>query len=333
MPARKGYRLGRHRGNFCVVWTDAGGTRRRRSLGTDDPEAAKSRYGAFIAAFKAPSPEGPLTCGAIYKAYQDDRRRHGVSGERLAAAWKPLSSRFSALRPAEIAEADCRAYIEARRAEGVGDGTIWTELTSLRAALGFAVRQHWLDAKPYIHVPRKPAGRTRHLTREEARCLTAAAGAPHIALFIRIALATAGRAAAILDLTWDRVDLKRGRIRLDMPSEAEPCQDPGSVPIHDTLRTALETARRRALTAHVIEFGGRRVASVKKGVAAAARRAGIKASPQVLRHTAAVWMAGAGVPMADIAHYLGHDDSRITTRIYARYAPDHLRDAAEALEL
>ena len=49
--------------------------------------------------------------------------------------------------------------------------------------------------------------------------------------------------------------------------------------------------------------------------------------------TAAVWMAEAGVPMADIAHYFGHDDSRITTRIYARYAPDHLRDAAEALEL
>ena len=87
------------------------------------------------------------------------------------------------------------------------------------------------------------------------------------------------------------------------------------------------------MTAHVIEFGGRRVASVKKGIAAAARRAGVKASPQVLRHTAAVWMAEAGVPMSDIAHYLGHDDSRITARIYARYAPDHLRDAAETLEL
>lgn len=333
MPARKGYRLGRHRGTFCVVWTDAEGTRRRRSLGTNDPEDAKTRFGAFSAAFNTAKPEGPLSCGAVYKAYQDDRQRVGVSVERIRDAWKRLHHRFSAVRPADITKSMCLDYIEARRADGVGDGTIWTELTYLRAALGFAVRQQWLTARPYIHVPQKPAPRAHHLTREEARRLVAAAGAPHIELFILVALSTAGRASAILDLTWDRVDFKRGQIQLHAPFKSKTRQDRTTVPVNETLSAALEEAEENALTAHVIEYGGRRVASVKKGIAAAARRAGIKASPQVLRHTAAVWMAESRVPMSEIAQYLGHDDSRITERIYARFSPDHLRAAAKALEL
>lgn len=55
-------------------------------------------------------------------------------------------------------------------------------------------------------------------------------------------------------------------------------------------------------------------------------------SPHVLRHTAAVYMAEAGISMDEIAQYLGHSDSRITASTYARYSPEHLRKAASALE-
>ena len=44
-------------------------------------------------------------------------------------------------------------------------------------------------------------------------------------------------------------------------------------------------------------------------------------------------MAEAGHPMSEIAQYLGHADSRITERVYARYSPSHLRRAADALEI
>jgi len=37
--------------------------------------------------------------------------------------------------------------------------------------------------------------------------------------------------------------------------------------------------------------------------------------------------------MDRIAQYLGHSDSRITERVYARFAPDHLRDEADILDL
>lgn len=36
--------------------------------------------------------------------------------------------------------------------------------------------------------------------------------------------------------------------------------------------------------------------------------------------------------MEEIAQYLGHSDSRITSRVYARYSPDFLREAADLLE-
>jgi len=43
-------------------------------------------------------------------------------------------------------------------------------------------------------------------------------------------------------------------------------------------------------------------------------------------------MAEAGIPMEDIAQYLGHDDVTVTRRVYARFSPDYLRRAASVLE-
>ena len=44
-------------------------------------------------------------------------------------------------------------------------------------------------------------------------------------------------------------------------------------------------------------------------------------------------MAVAGVPMVRISQYLGHSNTSITERTYARFAPDPLADAAAALEI
>jgi integrase len=44
-------------------------------------------------------------------------------------------------------------------------------------------------------------------------------------------------------------------------------------------------------------------------------------------------MAEGGVPMEQIAQYLGHDDVRTTYRVYARFTPGFLQDAARTLDL
>ena len=51
-----------------------------------------------------------------------------------------------------------------------------------------------------------------------------------------------------------------------------------------------------------------------------------------IRHSAAVHMVAAGVPMEKVAQYLGHSNAAIAYSTYARYAPDHLADAAGILD-
>jgi hypothetical protein len=64
------------------------------------------------------------------------------------------------------------------------------------------------------------------------------------------------------------------------------------------------------------------VASVKRAIAAAARRSGVPCSPHVFRHTAAVWMAEADVPMEqDRSVSRPHVDPRHVCATYARFSP------------
>ena len=325
-------KLGKYRGKFCVIYYE-GAQRFRHSLGTTDRALAKTRLAAFLTDLNSQARDTPVTVGEIYAAYVEDRACEGKSTTRMKDAWKRLQGSFGHLRPADLSKAEVKRYTTTRTDAGVSPGTTHTELTYLRAALAYAVREQWLQQAPYIPVPQKPGPREHHLTRQEAQRLLDAASMPHVKLFIRLALATAGRASALLELTWDRVDLEARRIDLRDPDKPRTRKGRARLPINDSLLEALAEAKEGATSPYVIEWGGERVLSVKKGVGAAARRAGVKCSPHVLRHTAAVWMAEEGVPMQQIAQYLGHNDSRTTERVYARFSPDYLREAAKALNL
>lgn len=328
------YSLARVNSRWHAVWYDAAGHRKRRSLGTDDRALAQARLGEFVRHLSfSREAKAPLTVAAIFAAYLEDRAAEAkVAVPRMKDAWKRLEPCFGSLPPHHVNKDLCRAFMAGRRKQGAGDGTIHVELGYLRAALRFARKSEWITTEPVVILPRKPPPKEHHLTPEEARALVDAAGLPHVRLFILLALFTAGRATAILDLTWDRVDLKSRIIRLHDPATGTTTKGRATVPIGETLAQALDEAKTGAVGRFVVEWGGSHVGSVKKGVAAAARRAGIACSPHVLRHTAAVWMAGAGVDMARIAQYMGHRDSRTTERIYARFSPAYLRDAAAALD-
>ena len=44
-------------------------------------------------------------------------------------------------------------------------------------------------------------------------------------------------------------------------------------------------------------------------------------------------MAEAGVPVSEVAQYLGHTNTRITESTSARYSPEYLKGAARALDV
>lgn len=308
-------RLKLYRGWWYAVWRDGGETK-RRALRTQDRDAAARALADLQRHVAAPD----NTVASIYAAYLSDKGK-----ERARWAWERLRPMFGAMRPDQIDRAACRAYMAARRAK-VSDGTIHTELTFLRAAL------QWHDkATPaVVELPSKPPPADRHLTRDEYERLIAAADVPHVKLFMVLALATAGRMTAILELTWDRVDFERGQIRLGLGEKRR--KGRATVPMTDRARDALTEAARARTSDYVIEYAGKRVGKIHHGFATAAESAGLGwCTPHTLRHTAAVWMAEARTPMAEIAQYLGHSDSRITERVYARFSPSHLRRAASAL--
>lgn len=315
-------RIKLYRGKYYAVWPENGQTR-RISLRTDNLDLAKQRLADLQR-----QPVGD-TAQDIFNAYTDDRRDR-TTHPRMLDAWKRLKPHFAHLRPDQITRMTCRSYIEQRRRDDVSDGTIIKELTTLRAAL----RWHDHNTPAKFEIPSAPAPKERFLTREEFLALRDACASPHVKLFVILALSTAGRAAAILELTWDRVDFERGLIRLAIPDDHGRKKGRATVPMTSMARTALEEAKRGALTNYVIEYAERQVKSVKKGFREACRRAGLDdVTPHTLRHTAAVWMAEAGTPMTEIASYLGHTNSQITERVYAKYSPEYLRGAASALDL
>lgn len=252
----------------------------------------------------------------------------GKATERAENAWKALKNKFGPLRPDQVTRDLCRSHTHARRFQGRADGTIGKELGCLRAAL------RWSDkhTPAVFEMPPRSPPKDRRLTREEYRRLKIGAkqSGLHIYIFVVLGLTTAGRKQALLDLTWDRVDFGTGLIKL---SDGRHGKGRATVPMTRHARRVLSLARKMRTSPFVIEYAGRPVASIKRGFASACKRAGLEnVTPHVLRHTAAAWMAEAGIPMSEIAQVLGHRDDRITQQVYARYSPDYLRRAISALE-
>ncbi len=322
-------RLGRYRGRWYAVWrepyVDKFGKKRsktkRASLRTKDRAEAERAFADFLKRWNAPGE----TIADIMQAYLRDKRSTAADAGRLDYAWAALKHMFGRLRPDQITRDLCRDYAARRNAS---PGTIRRELSTLRAGL------RWFDpqCRAVFELPPPPPPRERHLSREEyERLVEASRQTPHVYLFTVLALATAARATALLELPWNRVDLERHIIRL---GHGDRRKGRATVPITERASQALREARECALTPFVIEYGGKRVQRIRKAFMRAVARAGLgkDVTPHVLRHTAAVWMAENETPMEEIAQYLGHTDPGITFRVYARYSPAYLRKAAAALE-
>lgn len=248
---------------------------------------------------------------------------------RAETAWKAAKDYWDALPIARVDVKAAEGYRERRKhCKAI---TVRNELAVIRAALNWAEKQKLIERAPFIQMPKIPPYQVGHLTKEQFRQLLDHAEAVHIRLFMQLAVGTGARTNAILDLTWDRVDFERGLIVLNPYERIQTSKYRATVPMNDQLRAALQDAHAGKLSDYVIEHGMSKVGSIKKGFAAAARRAGLTVTPHMLRHSAAVWMAEAGIPMAQIARFLGHSDSRITERTYAKFSPDFLSGAAAAL--
>lgn len=316
------WRLVKHRGQYSLAY---GTPRKRIATGTDDRGRAEAIAGAIWRRLNRPAEE---RVSDLWQAYRQDRLSVGASKSRLDSLWKNIEPHFGYKLGKAVTKQECRDYAAHRKRLGKSNSTVKTELEALRACL----RWHYGKEAPQIVAPPPSKPRERYLTHDEARQLLAAIEAPHVRLFVTLALATGARMGAILDLTWDRVDFDHGTLDFMPAGRDKTNKRRVVVAMAPKAREALLEARQGALTDYVIEYAGKQVASVKRAITAAARRSGVQCSPHVFRHTAAVWMAQADVPMQKIAQILGHTSTRVTETTYARYSPGFMADAMAALD-
>jgi integrase len=322
------YRIGRLKGRFVVTWTEPKGTRRRYRL--DALTAKEAESAALDLIRKETLPKDAKTVADLWAGYISHLADRPAA-TTLKYTGRAVLPHFGAFRPDQITVDQCRAYTVKRLAQGRSKGAVWTELGHLRSALMWAQKVGLIDRAPYVERPQKPAPKDRWLTHAEIDRVLSADAEPHVKLAVILMLTTAGRVSAILQLTWDRVDFDRGQINLRLDDDG-PRKGRAIVPINGSLRAALLQAREASLSNHVIEWAGQPVKSIRKGLERLVTNAGLpEVSAHVFRHTAAVHMAVGGIPMSQIAQYLGHSSTAVTERTYARFAPDHLRGAAEIL--
>lgn len=311
--------------SLCIIWWE-GGSRRRFSLGTTDRVAAEAAARRVWASMN-PDERTFETIGDIVTGYLDSL--NGAKQEkRKREAWAAALPYWRDLKPALIDAKVSEEYVSWRNRS---TNTVRHELGLIRVACNWAVSHKHLAAAPPIKLPSQPETSVGHITKAEFRRFLEGCERPHIKLFAMLAVTTGGRKSAILEAKWEQVDFNRRLLNLNPEGRKQNSKYRAVVPLNDMILPALREAEQARLTEYIIEHNGKPCLDIKKGFAAAARRSGVAVHPHMLRHTAAVWMAEDRVPMAEIASFLGHRDINVTVRVYARYHPDYLRDAARSL--
>lgn len=271
---------------------------------------------------------------------------------RYNAIVNNLKSYFDKMRVSEVTRDHSVKYIEMRKAGILGtcpaaNGTIRLELQRLRACFRHMVervepREQRLtpDQIPYVELPPESLPRDRVLDEEEVAIirevcpdlvLTGQGRRPsnrlsRVGRFAMIALETAQRKTAILELKWDQVDLENNKIHFNPEGRTQTNKKRPTVPISPILRPVLERAKEEAHSAYVLD----KPTGIHDALKSLAKELNIPGlHPHVFRHTWATRAVTRGVPLIKVALFLG-DTIKTVEKNYAHLQPDYLEDVFES---
>jgi integrase len=339
-------------GVYEIRWTENGRSK-RKSTGEADYRRAQRVYAEFILAVQGVSKAQRLTAGMVIDAYLADKT--GVLAvDSQMVTFGHLRAFFGDKVVVEINKDDVAEYLQARAdgrvsftdAQGklrggvvAGSGTVRRELGMLLSAVNHCIAEKkfkTLDGspllrpgdKPAIRLPPAPPPRDHWLTRDQAKRLLAACQPDPGARLTReyryavMMLYTASRKEPVESLTWDRILLGQGLVDFAEPGRKVTKKRRGWVPIAAELLPILQRAYDERQGEFYLDAPRPPYHAFRRAV----KRAGVKASPHVLRHTWATWAAQDGVPLYEIAGVL-HDTITTVEKHYAHHCPDHLRGA------
>lgn len=305
-----------YRGTWCVSWRESGATK-RKSLGTKDRKEADRLF----LEHQQKLDNNLETINDIID-YWVEEKQNLKSIDNAVIKFKPIRTYFGHLSPHHITRKTCREYTKSR---GVSNSTIRNELAVLRCAVNY----HNPKNESVFEFPSTTPAKDHFLTKEDYHALLSACESFHVTLFIIMGLHTGARSNAILDLTWKQVDFDRLTINFIKGDHKNKRRS--IIPINETLLRYLKEAYEASTCDYVVEYGGGQIKSIRKGFSQTAKRAGIHATPHMLRHTCAMVIAESGRAMQEVSQYLGHTGKTTTERVYASFSPNYLREAAQAL--
>ena len=163
-------------------------------------------------------------------------------------------------------------------ADGYMPGTIKPVLGATKAAVQWAWKNGELERPILFLTVQDGAPRERVMDVAELAAMWDAAELPHLRMFFLLLLGTAGRPAAVLELTREQCDLERGLIDLNPPGRPQTKKRRPVVPLPDFLRPWIKQAPAGPL----VQFRNKGVQKVNKAWREARNVAGLEHFPNTL---------------------------------------------------
>lgn len=338
-------------GNFYVLF-NAGGRSQRKALRTKDLEVATARFEGWLKEGKIDYEviKDPTISECLDLWYNQWIVGRVITENRYPSIINNLNAYFSNKRISEVTRVDSQNYITLRRKGDIGqcpasNGTIRLELQRLRACYKFMreivepkEQRIPKDNFAYVELPPESLPRDRVLDKEELDILREACVTPitgrgryrsnrisRVGRFIMIAMETAQRKSAIVELTWDQIDFTNNRIVFNKPGRAQTKKKRPTIPISPKLRPFLEIVKSESINDYVLD----KDTGVYEAVVSFAKKLNIEGvHPHVFRHTWATHAVMRGVSLNKIAQFLG-DRVKTIEDNYAHLQPDYLDDVFE----
>lgn len=245
---------------------------------------------------------------------------------------------FGKKRLDQINARDIEAFKSMKLREGISAKTVNNMLTILRKLLSVAQEWEIIPFVPKVKWLKVPPNKFDFLTFDEADRLIAAAEGEWRTM-ITLASKTGLRQGELLALTWDDLDLVKGRLVVSRNLSRGEITTPKNgktreIPLGDDVLAALK--RHRHLRGDLV-FSKPDGSMLTKGECKhplwrACKRAGLRRIGwHVLRHTFASHLVMRGAPMKAVQELMGHSTMEMTMR-YAHLSPDVRRDAVRLLD-
>lgn len=320
--------------NWCRCWFDRD-TRQtcRASLGTRDLEAAKVKLAQWVtlnARVKKADPADRLLAEVCARYFA----KHGPDIIGQKSQRRSLEMMLERLDPISVDEFTMEVQndlVRRMKAEGYSIGTIKRGLLAVKAATNWAWKNRELSAQiPYLSLP-DAEPRERVLTIAEMAALWDAIEPHHLRVFFLLLLGTAARPAALLELTREQCDVVGRLITLNPAGRDQTKKRRPTIAIPDFLVPVIESVPAGPL----VTYKGSAIQKINLSWRDARNLAGLDAEvvPTTIRHTIATELRRRGVPEWEVEGQLGHAaQGKKTTARYAKYAPDYLSKAREAID-